>query len=262
MADSGDLFDYIIRLADSDLLLGQRLCELVGSAPALEEEMALANIGLDLLGRATLLLDYAAEIEGAIAGRVEGAGRDADDLAFTRDTADFRSLLLVEQPNGDFAHVIGRIHLYSSFRRLLFSGLSDGSDRRIAEIARKALKEVAYHERHAGEWVVRLGDGTEESHARMQSAIDALWPFTGEMSAMDDLERRLHAEGIAVDTEALRGAWRERVTALLARATLTMPEDGFMHAGGKDGGMHSEYLGYMLAEMQFLRRAYPDARAW
>ena len=254
MAAREQLFEYLLRLGDDALILGQRLCELVGRAPEIEEEMALANIALDCIGQARLFLSYA--------GEVEGRGRDEDALAFRRDVLDFRNVLLVELPNGDFAHTVGRLFLASSFKEVLYAGLRASSDRRLAAIAEKALKEVRYHVRHSGEWVVRLGDGTEESHRRMQQAIEALWPYTGELFAPDALDRAMSEAGIAPDLDALRPGWQRKVEAVLAEATLRRPEDGWMHAGGKDGRMHTEHLGHILCEMQFLQRAYPDAVDW
>ncbi len=248
------LFEYLLRLGDNSLVLGQRLSELVGEAPALEEEMALVNIALDLIGQARLFLTYA--------GEVEGRGRSEDDLAFRRDVLDFRCALLVEQPNGDFAHTIGRLFLVSAFNEPLYAALSRSCDERIAAIAAKSRKEVAYHLRHSGDWVIRLGDGTEESHARMQRALDDLWMYTGELFAADALDRQMQEAGIGADLARVREGWNRHVDTVLKEATLERPADGWMQSGGKDGRMHSEHLGYILAEMQFLPRAYPDARTW
>lgn len=246
--------DYLLRLGDNALVLGQRLSELVGEAPQLEEEMALANIALDLIGRAQLLLAYA--------GEVEGKGRSADDLAYRRDVMDFRNALIVEQPNGDFAFTIGRVFLVAAFDLELYTSLRSSADRRLAEIAEKSVKETTYHVRHAAEWVVRLGDGTDESGERMQRALDDLWPYTGELFAMDEVDRAMHRQGIGPDLAFLEAAWDARVDTVLEEATLRRPKDGWMHKGGKDGRMHSEHLGYLLAEMQFLPRAYPEAKEW
>jgi ring-1,2-phenylacetyl-CoA epoxidase subunit PaaC len=254
LAGDADLVEYVLRLGDNALILGQRCAELIGKAPQLEEEMAFANIGLDLLGQASLLLAYAAELEGR--------GRSADDLAMRRDQHEFRDCLLVELPNGDFAHQVGRLFLYSAHAEPLHAALSRSADRRVAEVAAKAAKETAYHVRHCGEWVVRLGDGTEESRARMAAALEALWPYTGELLTPDRIDAAMHERGIAPDLAALRPAWDGRVDAVLAEATLPRPADGWMQRGGKDGRMHTEYLGYLLAEMQFLARAYPEAREW
>ncbi len=254
MAAGAELFSYLLRLGDDALILGQRLSELVGRAPEIEEEMALINISLDLIGQARLLLSYA--------GEVEGAGRDEDDLAYLRDVLDFRNHLLVELPNGDFAHTICRLFLVSAFKEQQYEALARSRDERLAAIAAKALKEVRYHVRHSGAWMVRLGDGTEESHARAQRALDALWMYTGELFTPDALDRAMAEAGVGPDVAALKPGWDERVNAVLREATLRRPEDGWMQSGGKDGRMHTEHLGHILAEMQFLRRAYPDATAW
>jgi ring-1,2-phenylacetyl-CoA epoxidase subunit PaaC len=248
------LFDYVLRLGDTSLVLGQRLAELIGKAPQLEEEMAQANIALDLIGQASLFLGYA--------GEIEGLGRTADDLAFRRDVLDFRNLLIVEQPNGDFAHIMGRVFLVSAFNLGLYEALGTSADPCIADIALKAAKEVAYHARHSGEWVVRLGDGTDESRMRMQAALEALWPYTGELFVADEVDATMHRAGVAPDLAALKLAWDARIAVVLTEASLPRPTDGWMHKGGKDGRMHSEHLGYLLAEMQFLPRAYADAKAW
>ncbi len=248
------LFDYLLRLGDNSLILAQRLAELVGRAPQLEEEMALANVALDLLGRARLLLTYA--------GEVEGRGRSEDDLAYGRDVGEFRNALIVEQPNGDFAQQIGRVFLMAAYDREHYDALKASADRRLVAIAEKSSKEIAYHLGHAAQWVVRLGDGTDESRERMQRALDELWPYTGELFAADEVDRLIHHRGIGPDLDFLRPAWDACVDQVLADATLVRPADAWMHRGGKDGRMHSEHLGRMLAEMQFLRRAYPDARQW
>lgn len=245
------LLDYTLRLADNALVLGHRLSEWCGKAPMLEEEMALANMGLDLIGQARSLYAYA--------GEVEGKGRDEDALAYRRDAGEFRNLLLVEQPNGDFAVTMARQFLYAAFAWPFYRELMASADPTLAAIAAKSEKELAYHLRHAGEWLVRLGDGTEESHRRAQDALDELWMYTGEMFEVDQVERALIERGIAVDPAKLRPEWDETVGRVLAEATLTRPRDGWMQTGGRSG-RHSEYLGYILAELQFLQRAYPDAR--
>ncbi|MEK0084872.1 1,2-phenylacetyl-CoA epoxidase subunit PaaC [Benzoatithermus flavus] len=245
------LFTYTLRLADNALVLGHRLSEWCGKAPILEEEMALANMGLDLIGQARALYTYA--------GEVEGEGRDEDALAYRRDAFAFRNLLLVEQPNGDFAFTMARQFLYAAFAHPFYRELVASRDATLAAIAAKAEKELAYHLRHAGEWLVRLGDGTEESHRRAQDALDELWMYTGEMFEVDQVERALIERGIAVDPARIGPEWDETVSHVLAEATLQRPRDGWMQTGGRNG-RHSEYLGYILAEMQFLQRAYPDAR--
>jgi ring-1,2-phenylacetyl-CoA epoxidase subunit PaaC len=246
------LFPYTLALADDALVLGHRLSEWIGYAPVLEEELALGNIALDLIGEARALYAYASTLEGK--------GRDEDALAYRRDAHEFRNLLLVEQPNGDFALTIARQVLYSAFLHPFWHELARSRDETLAAVAAKAEKEAAYHLRHAGEWLIRLGDGTQESHRRAQHALDELWPYTGEMFAVDDATEALIADGIAVDPARLRPEWERTVADLLARATLTRPMDGWMQQGGRQGH-HSEQLGHLLAEMQFLQRAYPGA-AW
>ena len=251
-AAESSLFRYALRLADDALILGHRLSEWIGHAPMLEEELALGNIALDLIGEARALYSYA--------GAVEGAGRDEDALAYRRDAAGFRNLLLVEQPNGDFAATIVRQFLYSAFIGPFWRALMGSRDATLAAIAAKAEKEAAYHRRHAGEWLIRLGDGTAESHRRAQEALDDLWIYAGEMFEMDADERALAAEGIAVARALLRDEWEESDRKLLAEATLARPAAGWTQTGGRNG-RHSEHLGHLLAEMQFLQRAYPGA-AW
>lgn len=250
MARRSHLVEYLLRLGDNSLILAQRLSEWCGHGPVLEEELAQANTALDLIGQAQYWLN--------LAGEVEGRGRDADRLAYLRDVREFRNVLLVEQPNGHYGQTIARQFYFDAWHRLLLQGLSGSADRRIAEIAAKADKEVRYHLHRSGDWVVRLGDGTAESHRRMQAAIDELWNFTGELFEMDDIDRALLAEGIAVDLAALREPWLRLVHDTLQEATLTVPEESWMRRGGKQG-VHSEHLGYILAEMQFLQRAYPNA---
>ena len=244
------LLDYTLRLADTALILGHRLSEWIGHAPILEEEMALGNIALDLIGEARALYSYA--------GEVEGKGRDEDALAYRRDAGGFRNLLLVEQPNGDFAATIVRQFLFSAFAPPFWRMLAASRDATLAAIAAKSEKEAAYHLRHAGEWLIRLGDGTEESHRRAQAALDELWPYTGELFERDAVEDPLIAAGIAVDPETLRPEWQRTVSAVLAEATLKAPERVWMQSGGRSG-RHSEHLGHLLATMQFLQRAYPGA---
>jgi ring-1,2-phenylacetyl-CoA epoxidase subunit PaaC len=234
--DAATVFGYVLGLADDVLILGHRLSEWCGHAPLLEEELALANIGLDLIGQARALYDHA--------GALEGEGRDQDALAYRRDVTAFRNLLLVEQPNGDFAVTIARQFLYSAYAAPFWCATAGSDDATLAGIAATAQHEAAYHLRHAGDWLIRLGDGTAESHHRAQNAIDTLWPYTGEMF-----------EG---SNASLRGEWDETVDAVLAEATLARPKDGWMQTGGRSG-RHSEHLGYILAELQFLQRAYPGA---
>jgi len=259
MTQDEQLFQYLLRLGDSPLVLAQRLGEWVGKGPAIEEDIALTNVGLDLLGQARLWLSYAGEVEA----RFHGTGRSEDQLAFTRDGGDFCNLLLVEQPNGSYADTTARQFLFDTWHLLALRALAQSKDPRVVEIAAKGAKEAAYHVERSGDWVIRLGDGTAESHARMQAAIDGLWTYTGEMFAPDAVERGLQEAGIAADAAALEAPWRQHVDAVLAAATLTVPQDAWMQGGGGRGGkqgVHTEHLGRLLAEMQFLQRAYPDAQ--
>ena len=255
MTSDQQLFEYLLRLADSDLILAQRLGEWVGHGPILEEDLALTNVGLDLLGQARLWFAYAGEVEA----RLTGKGRSEDELALLRDGGEFRNLLIVEQPNGSYADTMARQFYFDVWHQLLLSGLSHSSDARVAEIAVKVLKEVRYHVERSSDWVIRLGDGTDESRARMQAAIDDLWMYTGEMFDADDAELELATVGVAVDVRALEAPWREQVEAVLREATLAMPEGTWMQRGGKRG-VHTEHLGHLLAEMQWLQRAYPGAQ--
>jgi ring-1,2-phenylacetyl-CoA epoxidase subunit PaaC len=245
------LFTYTLRLADNALVLGHRLSEWCGHAPVLEEDLALANMALDLIGQARSLYSYA--------GEVEGGGRDEDALAYLRDAGEFRNVLLVEQPNGDFASTIVRQLLYAAFAEPYMAALARSKDAMLAAIAGKAVKEMAYHLRHAAEWTIRLGDGTEESHRRAQAALDELWPFTGELFEIDQTERALIEAGIAADPTGLRPIWDRTVADVLAQATLTRAPVGWMQTGGRTG-RHSEHLGHMLADMQSMQRAYPGAQ--
>ncbi|TNE35491.1 MAG: phenylacetate-CoA oxygenase subunit PaaI [Alphaproteobacteria bacterium] len=251
MSNPQTLFDYLIRLGDNSLILGQRLAEWSGHAPILEEELALANIGLDLIGQARMLLTYA--------GEVEGKGRDEDRLAYHRDSSDWRNLLLVEQPNGDFAKTMARQFFFDHFQYLQYEALSRSTDERLAGIAAKSLKEISYHRRHSSDWVIRLGDGTKESHDRMQKAIEELWGFLPEMFDMDAVDDAMLAAGIGDDVASLRDEFDMAIEKVLREATLDRPEDSWSVRGSREG-RHSEHLGYLLAEMQFLQRAYPDAK--
>lgn len=241
---------YIVRLGDTPLVLGHRLSEWVGQAPILEEELALANMGLDLIGQARALLAHAAEIEGR--------GTE-DTLAYQRTEEAFTNLLLVEQPNGDFAVTMARQAFYAVYAADLWRALSSSADPVLAGIAAKAEKEAAYHVRHASEWIIRLGDGTDESHRRMQAAVDELWPFTGEMFLADELDEAMIRAGIGADPRLIKADWDETVGRVLAEATITRPRDQWMQTGGRMG-RHTEHLGHMLAEMQSLHRAHPGAR--
>jgi ring-1,2-phenylacetyl-CoA epoxidase subunit PaaC len=245
------LFAYTLRLADNALILGHRLSEWIGHAPALEEDLALGNMGLDLIGQARAFYAYA--------GEVEGKGRDEDQLAYFRDTKDWRNVLLAEQPNGDFAATIIRQFLFAAYAHPLYAALSKSKDDLLAAIAVKAEKEMAYHIRHAGEWVIRLGDGTAESHERAQAALDELYAYTTELFESDEVERALVDVGIAVDPTSLRAAWEGTTKQVFTEATLQIPPQSFAQTGGRKG-RHSEHLGYILADMQFLQRTYPGAQ--
>lgn len=246
---------YLLRLADNNLVLAQRLCEWVGKGPVLEEDIASTNVGLDLLGQARLWYAYAGEVERALTG----SGRTEDQFAFLRDAHEFRNLLICEQPNGNYADTIARQFLFDQWHALLLQELASSRDGRIAEIAAKAAKEVAYHHERSSDWVIRLGDGTEVSHQRMQAAIDDLWSYAGEMFLVDPAEQMLVDAGIAADVSALREPWERRVRTILDEATLALPADPFVRKGGKQG-VHSEHLGHLVAQMQFLQRAYPGAQ--
>lgn len=243
------LFQFLLRMGDSTLILGHRVSEWCGHGPMLEEDIAMANIALDLIGQTQLWL--------GLAGEVENKGRSADDLAYLRDAFDFQNLLLVERPNQDFAHTLMRQFLFDAWHKGMLTGLTDSADERIAAIAQKSLKEVSYHLERSRDLVIRLGDGTKESHQRMQDALDILWPYTGEMFAGDAVEQAL--TGLVPDLAALRHDWDHTIGAACALGNLAIPKDDFAHLGGKTG-RHSEHLGFLLAEMQFLQRAYPGAR--
>ena len=245
------LFDWLCRMGDNCLILGHRISEWCGHGPVLEEDIALANTALDLIGHTQMWLGLAAE--------VEGKGRSADDLAFLRDAMKFRNAKLVELPNRDMAVTLMREFLFDAWHFEMLTGLTKSASPRVAEIAAKALKEVSYHLERSSDLVVRLGDGTEESHRRMQAALDRLWPYAGELFVADQVDEAVSAAGIAPDLGDLRAAWEATVSEVLTEATLTRPDVRFdVHQGGKQG-RHTEHLGYILAEMQFLQRAYPGA---
>ena len=245
------LAEYCLRLGDDRLVLGHRTSEWCGHAPILEEDIALANIALDLVGQAALLL--------ALAGKLEGKGRDEDALAYLRNETEYRNLLICELPKGDFAFTIVRQFLYGVAAFLQLEGLAKSSHPDLAGIAAKALKETRYHVRHAGEWVIRLGDGTAESRRRAQAAVDELWRYTGEAFLGDEVDATLVAAGLVPDVAPLQAAWRAQVEDVLRRATLAVPKDGWMQRGGREG-RHTEHLGHMLAEMQVLPRSFPGAQ--
>src|SRR6478672_932044 len=243
-------FEYLLRLGDDRLVLGHRLSEWCGHAPILEEDIALANIALDLIGQATLFL--------GLAGKAEGKGRDADALAYLRDAIEYRNALLVELPKGDFAVTIVRQLFFSVFAMLQAEALQRSSDRDLAGIAAKGLKESRYHVRHSADWVVKLGGGTDESHARTQRAVDDLWRYTGELFLADDVDREAAAAGAGVDPSTLESAWQTAVRDVINAAGLTIPDTSYMQRGGREG-RHTEHLGHLLAEMQILQRSHPGA---
>jgi ring-1,2-phenylacetyl-CoA epoxidase subunit PaaC len=245
------LFEYLLRLGDDRLVLGHRLSEWCGHGPILEEDIALANIALDLVGQGSALLK--------LAGETERAGRDEDALAYFRGETEYRNAQIVELPKGDFAVTIVRQFLFDAHSTLLWESLSDCTYAPLAAIAAKSLKEDRYHIRHTSDWVVRLGDGTEESHARAQTALDALWRFTGELFESDAVDAAVRAQGIAVDTAALQSRWQAIVADVVARATLMLPPPGASASGGRRG-RHTEFLGHMLAEMQIVARSHPGAK--
>ena len=245
------LFEYLLRLGDDRLVLGHRLSEWCGHGPILEEDIALANIALDLVGQASALL--------RLAGEVERAGRDEDALAYFRDEVQFRNAQIAELPNGDFGYTIVRQFLFDAWSVLLWDALQHCANGTLAGIAAKALKEGTYHLRHSSEWVVKLGDGTDESHGRAQRAFDSLWRYTGELLTADAVDDAVRRQGIVVDHAAARDRWTATVADVLRRATLTLPADGPMVRGGRSG-RHSEHLGHLLAEMQIVARSHPGAK--
>ncbi len=245
-----DLFEYLLRLGDDRLILGHRLSEWCGHGPMLEEDIALSNIALDNVGQAISLLQ--------LAGEIEGKGRSEDDLAYFRETIDYRNLMLLEQPNGDFAHTLVRQFFFDVYSYYTYLALEKSLHEGLGAIAVKSLREATYHLRHSREWILRLGDGTEESHRRTQVAVNHLWPFTGEMFEADEIDERLTAQGIAADLKKIQLDWRKVVNETLAEATLEKPEDRFL-PGGSRQGKHTEHLGFILSEMQILPRSYPDA---
>lgn len=245
-------FEFLCRMGDNTLVLGHRVSEWCGHAPVIEEDIALANTALDLIGQTQMWLGLAAE--------VEGKGRSADDLAMLRDAWDFRNVLLVEQPNGDFGQTLMRQFLFDAWHVLMLERLTQSSEPRVAEIAAKAIKEIQYHVERSSETVIGLGDGTTESRQRMQAALDLLWPYVGEMFTADSVDDAMAEAGIAPDLTELRADYDARVAAVMEEATLTIPESRFAHKGGKTGFQHSEHLGHILTQMQWLQRAYPGAQ--
>ena len=247
------LFEYCLKLGDNALVLGHRLSEWCGHGPVLEEDIAMTNIALDLVGQARAFLTYA--------GEVEGNGRTEDDLAYHRDVMQFRNHMITEQPNTDFAYTMVRQFLHSAYSYILYTELKKTEDKTLSAIAEKALKEVTYHLRHAGEWVLRMGDGTEESKQRAQTALNDLWMYTGELFINSDYENELIKCNIAVDNIELEKKWNSIVDETLQKATLTKPDSSNIKMIiGSNKGRHTEYLGHMLSDMQFLPRAYPHAQ--
>lgn len=263
---------YTLQIADNALILGHRISEWCGHGPVLEQDIAITNTSLDHLGQARSLYQYAAQQFNALPAEEKknlfasvplqqlvatGAAIDEDDLAYLRDSWDFHNVLLVEQPNKDWAYTVARSFFYDTFSYHFYTALQKSADTQLAAIAEKSLKEVTYHLRWSSEWVIRLGDGTEESHNRMQEAINERWSFTGEMLTMNDTDRQMLAAGIGVDLDSLKDAFNTRIKAVLDEATLTLPSGNWMQEGGKEG-RHTEHLGYILAEMQYMQRAYPN----
>ena len=244
-------FEYLLRLGDSSLIIGHRLSEWCGHGPILEEDIALINIALDFVGNATSLLTYAAQMEGK--------GRSEDDLAYLRNERDYRNLLLTEQPNGDYASTIARQFLYDVYTYFLYEELKNSKDETIAAIAVKSHKEITYHLRHSTEWMYRLGDGTDESHERLQNGLNELWMFTSDLFDMDSIDELLIKEGIAPDLNKIKALWEKRVTEVLLEATLQIPTTHIKQKGSRQG-KHSEHLGFLLAEMQYIPRSYPGAK--
>lgn len=248
MANQQDLFQYLLRLGDNALILGQRLGEWCGHGPVLEQDIALTNIALDLIGQTRSWYQYAAE--------VEGKGRNEDEIAHFRDAIDFYNVLLVEQPNEDWAYTISRQFFFDVFNYYLHIELCDSKDKQVAAIANKSIKEITYHLRYSSEWMIRLGDGTEESHEKMQQAVDDLYMFAGEMTAADELDKKMAEAGIGADLDKIRPAYFAKVKEIMDRATLSLPKDQWFQEGGKKGH-HSENLGFILADLQFMQRTYP-----
>lgn len=242
------LFQYLLGLGDNALILSQRLGEWCGHGPVLEQDMALTNIALDLLGQSSFIFEYAAE--------VQGLGKTEDDLAFLRDAGQFRNCLLVEQPNQDWAFTIARQFFFDVFSYHNLRLLRESEDTRLAAFAEKSLKEVTYHLRFSSDWMLRLGDGTDVSHSKIQTAVDDLWMFTGELTTASPIERAAAEAGFGVNPEQIRPLWQSKVEEILTEATLKIPAGAWMQSGGKEG-RHSEQLGFVLADMQFLQRAYP-----
>jgi len=243
--------NYILQIGDNALILGQRLGEWCGHGPVLEQDIAITNIALDFMGQARSLMQYAAELENK--------GRDEDQIAFLRDANDFRNVLLVEQPNEDWAYTITRQFFFDVFNFYFHQALTQSTDKHLAAIAEKSLKEITYHLRYSSEWMIRLGDGTALSHEKMQNAVNDLWMFTGELTEMSEVDKIMLAEGIGVDLNIIKPLYDQKIKEILEEATLKKPADTWMQSGGKIG-RHTEHLGYILADMQFMQRAYPNMK--
>jgi ring-1,2-phenylacetyl-CoA epoxidase subunit PaaC len=263
--------DYTLRLADDALIIGHRLSEWSGHGPILEQDIALTNTALDHVGRARQLYQYAAEQFNSLPAdkkkdfftsvalqnmAANGEHIDEDDLAYLRDGWDFKNALLPEQPNNDWAYTVARSFFYDTFNYYFFTELQNSKDETLSAIAEKSLKEVTYHMRWSSEWVVRLGDGTDESHERMQLAVNDYWLYTGELFIMSDIDKAAVQQGIGVDLEKIKSLWMERITSVFSEATINLPVTSWMQQGGREG-RHSEHLGYILADLQFIQRAYP-----
>ncbi|MCW3123718.1 MAG: Phenylacetate-CoA oxygenase subunit PaaI [Flavipsychrobacter sp.] len=250
MTEEQAIYNYCLRMGDNSLIQSYRLSEWCSNAPILEEDLALTNFALDMIGRAQAMLAYA--------GKIEGKGRTDDDLAYRRSERQYYNHLIMELPNGDFAKTIARLLFTATYEFYLFTDLQRSADPTIAAIAAKTVKEVKYHMAHAGDWVLRLGDGTEESHNRIQKAINKLWMYTGELFETDETDAILADKNIAVDLALVKAKWTAHITGVLKEATLSVPEDEYMQTGGRKG-VHTEHLGHILSEMQYLQRAYPEA---
>jgi len=244
------LYQYVLALGDDALILGQRLSQWAYKGPFLEEDIALSNISLDMFGRANLLLEYAASIKGN--------NVTPDELAFKRNEREFTNHILCEQPNGNFADTMGRQFFLDAFYKLFLQKLTKSKDEQLSAIAQKSIKETTYHLRHSSKWIIRLGDGTVESHAKVQSAIDNLWMFTNELFEMNEIDNEMLEQKIGVDCSKLKIEWDKIINEILSEATLNRPEDNNMPTGGRQG-IHTEHLGHLLSDMQYLQRAYPDA---
>ncbi|HET7115866.1 MAG TPA: 1,2-phenylacetyl-CoA epoxidase subunit PaaC [Hanamia sp.] len=248
-----DLFNYVLHLADSSLIMGHRLSEWTGHGPMLEQDIAISNIALDLIGQARNFYQYAAEIINQ--NNNKGKNITEDDLAYLRDANEFKNLLITELPNGDWAKTIGKIFFFSTWQFYFYCKLIDSDDKQLAAIAEKSLKEVTYHLRWSSEWVIRLGDGTEESKQRMGKAVAELWPYIGEMFIPAAFESSMENH-VCIDVSSIKNDWMNKVKVILEEATLSLPVDKWMQSDGKKG-IHTEHLGFVLAEMQFMQRAYP-----